>query len=762
MTIKRSFAAAFALGLLTVAWVAAGFIQSGSWLALAMTGAIGAGFLVGARELHQYRGATAGLAQALAQGPLPPASLAEWLERVPAGLRSAVRQRVEGERGALPGPALTPYLVGLLVMLGMLGTFLGLVVTFKGAVFALEASTDLQAVRAALAEPIKGLGLSFGASVAGVAASAMLGLMSAVCRRERLDVARQLDARIATELRPFSLVHQRQETFRALQLQAGALPEVAARLDALMDRIEQRSQQLDEQLLQRQSQLQQEVTQAYTRLASTVGTALQDSLVAATRAAGDSIQPVVARAMTQMVQDTQGLHERLGASAQAQVDSLSQRFAEQLATVQAQLARTHAGQAQGEQQRLQAWTEALQATAAHLQAQWQRAAEQALAQQQSVTEAMAQSAQQAREAVTQSVLDLNANLAQSTVKVSEQLAQSAVKVNEQLAQSTLQVSEDLTQSARAVSESVKQSALQVSGSVEQSALEVTERASAQAGRTLDDVSQLLARSEDLVRSRVESEARWTGEHGQRMAQMADLWRTELSALREAEERRGEAAVGRLGELQAAVAQHLATLGTALEAPLSRLLHTASEVPQAAAGIIARLREEMSQLADRDNQALQERTALMAQLGTLLQSVNQASGEQRAAIESLVASASHVMEQAGAQFAQVLQAQSGQAADAAAHVGASAVELASLAEAFGHSVQGFQAGNDKLVESLQRIEASINRSTARSDEQLAYYVAQAREVIDLSIASQQGLVDHLRQLQGRPASTEPVVLADGTA
>ncbi len=740
MTIKRSFAAAFALGLLTVAWVAAGFIQSGSWLALAMTGAIGAGFLVGARELHQYRGATAGLAQALAQGPLPPASLAEWLERVPAGLRSAVRQRVEGERGALPGPALTPYLVGLLVMLGMLGTFLGLVVTFKGAVFALEASTDLQAVRAALAEPIKGLGLSFGASVAGVAASAMLGLMSAVCRRERLDVARQLDARIATELRPFSLVHQRQETFRALQLQAGALPEVAARLDALMDRIEQRSQQLDEQLLQRQSQLQQEVTQAYTRLASTVGTALQDSLVAATRAAGDSIQPVVARAMAQMAQDTQGLHERLGASAQAQVDTLSQRFAEQLATVQAQLARTHAGQAQGEQQRLQAWTEALQATAAHLQAQWQRAAEQALAQQQSVTEAMAQSAQQAREAVTQSVLDLNENLAQSTVKVSEQLAQSAVKVNEQLAQSTLQVS----------------------GSVEQSALEVTERASAQAGRTLDDVSQLLARSEDLVRSRVESEARWTGEHGQRMAQMADLWRTELSALREAEERRGEAAVGRLGELQAAVAQHLATLGTALEAPLSRLLHTASEVPQAAAGIIARLREEMSQLADRDNQALQERTALMAQLGTLLQSVNQASGEQRAAIESLVASASHVMEQAGAQFAQVLQAQSGQAADAAAHVGASAVELASLAEAFGHSVQGFQAGNDKLVESLQRIEASINRSTARSDEQLAYYVAQAREVIDLSIASQQGLVDHLRQLQGRPASTEPVVLADGTA
>jgi hypothetical protein len=35
---------------------------------------------------------------------------------------------------------------------------------------------------------------------------------------------------------------------------------------------------------------------------------------------------------------------------------------------------------------------------------------------------------------------------------------------------------------------------------------------------------------------------------------------------------------------------------------------------------------------------------------------------------------------------------------------------------------------------------------RSDEQLAYYVAQAREVIDLSISSQQGIVDDLRRLR----------------
>jgi hypothetical protein len=47
-------------------------------------------------------------------------------------LRNAVRLRVEGERVAMPGPALTPYLVGLLVLLGMLGTLLGMVATLRG------------------------------------------------------------------------------------------------------------------------------------------------------------------------------------------------------------------------------------------------------------------------------------------------------------------------------------------------------------------------------------------------------------------------------------------------------------------------------------------------------------------------------------------------------------------------------------------------------------------------------------------------------
>jgi hypothetical protein len=101
------------------------------------------------------------------------------------------------------------------------------------------------------------------------------------------------------------------------------------------------------------------------------------------------------------------------------------------------------------------------------------------------------------------------------------------------------------------------------------------------------------------------------------------------------------------------------------------------------------------------------------------------------------------------------AQAHRSEDVAAQVSGSAIELAALGEAFGHGVQLFAATNEKLIDSLQRMEAAVSQSMQRSDEQLAYYVAQAREVIDLSISSQQGIVDDLRRLrsdQKRPAES----------
>src|SRR5690606_23961965 len=184
----------FATGLAAVGWIGAGYVGS-HLLALSVTVLVAIVYLAGAWELYRSRRAALTLRQALSELSEPPPDLDAWLSRLHPSLRNAVRLRIEGARVALPGPSLTPYFVGLLVLLGMLGTFLGMVATLRGTGLALESATDLQAIRASLAAPVKGLGFAFGTSVAGVGTSAMLGLLSALCRRDRARVVRQLDTR---------------------------------------------------------------------------------------------------------------------------------------------------------------------------------------------------------------------------------------------------------------------------------------------------------------------------------------------------------------------------------------------------------------------------------------------------------------------------------------------------------------------------------------------------------------------------------------
>jgi hypothetical protein len=794
---------AFVLGLAAIIWVGAGFVGSNP-IALTMMLAIAVTYLLGAWEIRRYQGLTRGLSAALGQVPTPLAQLTDWLPSVPGPLQFAVRQRIEGERAALPGMSLTPYLIGLLVMFGMLGTFLGMVVTFKGAVFALEGSADLQAIRAALAAPIKGLGFAFGTSVAGVATSAMLGLMSALVRRDRLGVVRQLDASIATVFHPFTLAFQRNASFAAMQAQAGTLPAVVDQLQALMTQLEQRSQTLDEQLQSRQDLFHKEAAEAYKGLGQSVAQSLHDSLTTSARLAGETIQPAVAYAMKAIAEESTRLHMRVGESVQTQLRGLSEEFGSATRTVTEQwdLALERQSSAQSEMvggldQALKAFNETFEQRSQTLLGQLVDAMGQQLGEQ--------RQAEQAKQSAWVDTLQTQARASGDLVR---QLEDTLVGFNasfEQRAHALLAevvAAMGRTQAEQTQAEQLRQvewrQALQtmatelqgewqtagrqnlaqheeVSAALAQAANSIQQSAAEQARQTQENMARLLESSEAMVKARHEAETQWAAQQGERMDQLAALWRSELAALRaqeqergekaqarlvdwqdgltaqlqtlrREEDQRGEAAIGRLGELQAAMATHLATLGEALEAPMSRLLDTASEAPKAAAEVIGQLRQEMSHLTERDNLALQERTALMEQLGSLLQSVEHATGEQRMAIESLVSSATGVLDQVSQQFRATLDAQAANTNEAADRVAGSAADLASLGEAFQHGVELFSESNQKLVDKLQGVEGAIAQNMARSDEQLAYYVAQAREVIDLSISAQQGIVEDLRRLR----------------
>jgi len=788
---RYAFHIAFGLGALAVLWVAAA-VAASHWLVLTMSAVIAGVYVFGAVELRHYRGTTAALNHALSNVPPHLQNLHDWLITVPSGLQNTIRQRVEGERVGLPGPALTPYLVGLLVMLGMLGTFLGMVVTLNGAVFALESSSSVASIRAAFSEPIKGLGLAFGTSVAGVATSAMLGLMSSLARRERAQASQVLDTLVATRLRAFSLVHQRQETFLALQQQSQALPQVVQQLQGLMTHMAETSQQLNERLLTNQQSFHAQVHTAYTDLAHSVDQSLRSTLSQSMQLASDGIRPVVEATMTQLSEQAQTMNERLLLNAQQQLAQMQTQLAATAATVaqtstetlvrheqastqmsdrvgqtldafklnfelSAQTLVDKIGAAQTEQlslhssadqQRLQSWQNALEQMTTSLHTAWQSAGSQTLAQQQAICNALGETAQAIQ---TNAQNHSNQTLADISRMHSDSAAADQARLDAWKAalDSTALNLAQQWQSAGAQNLAQQQT---ICDTLTRTAQEITTHTQAQATQTLAEITRLMASSEALMRERITSEAQWTAGHEQRTAELSALLRLELSALRDAEELRGQHAVDRLNELQNAVTVHLTTLGTALENPITRLIETASQAPQAAADVIAQLRQEMSVSVARDNALLEERTRILGTLGTLLDAINHASKEQRAVIDAMVTTSQVTLSQASSEFQQHVVAETDKLGDIAAQVTASAVDVASLGETFGFAVRSFSETNEKLMANLQRIEQAIEKSMTRSDEQLAYYVAQAREIIDMSIGSQQDVLEALQKRQEKGADS----------
>ncbi|MDN7426169.1 chemotaxis protein [Burkholderia sp. AU16741] len=922
----------FVAGLLAVGWIGAGYVASNP-LAAAVTLLIGACYVAGAWELLRYRQATATLSHAVAGLTEPPAKLDTWLDMLHPGLRGAVRARVEGARVALPGPALTPYLVGLLVLLGMLGTLLGMVVTLKGTGAALESATDLDAIRASLIAPVKGLGFAFGTSIAGVATSAMLGLLSALVRRERIDAAQQLDAKIATTLRVHSSAHQRDESFRLLQRQADVMPALVDRLQTMMTTLEARSVALHDRQLESQQAFFDRTERAYAGLASNVGDALKESAAESARVAGAALQPVVAATMTGLAQEMAALRDTVTGAVQRQLDGLTNGFekttgnvtavwnraideqrqagnavAQQLQTTlgqftdtfaqrssdlldgvatrlestegrlsaawrdalarQEQVGETLAGQharaldeaaatferhsaatlaamqeshaglqsqlAARDEERLAAWNDSLAAMAAKLGEEWQRAGVHSAGRQQEICDALAQTTRDL--AAQASTFERRSNDLLTTIRDSHTGLQSQLAARDEERLSAWNHS--LTAMAAKLGEEWQRAGVHSAGRQQEicDALAQTTRDLAAQASTFEQ------RSNDLLTTIRDSHTGLQSQLAARDEERLSAWNDSLTAmaakLGEEWQRAGVHSAGRQQEICDALAQttrdlaaqastfeqrsndllttirdshtglqsqlaardeerlaawndSLAAMAAALRDEwartsaqaaarqqdicdtltrtangitaqaqvhasdtineISRLVQAASEAPKAAADVVAELRQRLSDSMVRDTAMLEERSRLLATLETLLGAVNHASTEQRTAIDALVSTSADLLDRVGARFNDTVDAETRKLDSVAAQVTAGAVEVASLGDAFGTAVQVFGESNDKLLTHLQRIEAALEKSLARSDEQLEYYVAQAREVIDLSVMSQKQIVEDLQQLAGRRAS-----------
>ncbi|OJA55080.1 DUF802 domain-containing protein [Burkholderia ubonensis] len=762
----------FMAGLVAVCWIGAGYVASNPPAAV-VTLLIAACYLAGAAELLRYRQATATLAGAVNGLSGPPPALDAWLDTLHPSLRGAVRARIEGARAALPGPSLTPYLVGLLVLLGMLGTLLGMVVTLKGTGAALESATDLDAIRASLIAPVKGLGYAFGTSIAGVATSAMLGLLSALVRRDRLDASQQLDAKVATTLRVHSHAHQREESFRLLQKQADVMPALVERLQTMMTAIDARSAALHEQQIASQQAFFDRTEQAYARLASSVGQSLQDSAAESARVAGAALQPVMETTMAGLAREMTVLRDAVTHAVERQLDGLSSGFEATTANVtgiwnraldehrrssEAAAGHLHAALGQFTDMFAQRSTDLLDGVATRLEATEQRMADgwqQALARQEQVGETLAGHNARALEAAAATFEQHSASLlrtiGESHTSLQGELAsrdeQRLAAWRESLAAMAAAMRDDLAQTSahhasrqQAICDALAKTATDIGTQ--------TSMFEQHSASLLNTMRESHANLQTELASRDEQRlAAWSASLAEMAAKLSDEWAQTSAQAASRQQDICDTLARTANDITAQAQAHASDT----IAEISRLVQAASEAPKAAAEVVAELRQRLSDSMVRDTAMLDERSRLLATLETLLDAVNHASTEQRGAVDALVRTSADLLDRVGARFNDTVDAETRKLDAVAAQVTAGAVEVASLGDAFGMAVQVFGESNDKLLSHLQRIEAALEKSLARSDEQLEYYVAQAREVIDLSMMSQKQIVEDLQQLAGRRAS-----------
>ena len=773
------YPAIFVVGLIAVCWVGAGYVGTNT-LALSVALLIGACYCAGGLELHRYRQATATLDRALAELSAPPADLSEWLGRLHPSLRNAARLRIEGERVALPAPALTPYLVGLLVLLGMLGTLLGMMTTLRGTGLALESAADLQAIRESIAAPVAGLGFAFGTSIAGVAASAMLGLLSALSRRERAQAAQRLDVAIATTLRAYSQTHRREEAFKLLQRQAEMMPTLVDRLQEMTAAIERQNLLAHERQMARQDAFHDKTEAVFAQLAASVERSLQDSIGESARAAGAALQPIMQTTMAAIADETRSLQATVSDAVQQQMDGLSAGFATTTTRVteiwsEALVDQRRCNEAlaqdlgktldgftarfdQGAAGLLDTVSARFDATADNAVEAWNGA----LSRQLSAHQDMAAQNQQAQlaaakawnEALSQ---QLGANEAMAARNEQAQLA-AAKAWNEALSQQ-LGANEAMAarnEQAQLAAAKAWSEALSQQLDANEAMAARNQQALAAAAATFESHAASLVRASEQSHAQLQTTlesrdeqrlAAWTGAFDSMAASLGERW-----------EHSGEHAAQRQREIcdtLARTAQEITAQSQSQAqdtiAEISRLVDAASQAPKAAAEVVAELRQKLSDSMVRDTAMLDERNRLLATLETLLDAVNHASTEQRVAVDALVVTSADLLDRVGTRFTDHIEAETGKLGATAAQISVGAVEVASLSDAFAAAVQQFGESNELLTARLQGVETALDKSLARSDEQLAYYVAQAKEVIDLSMLAQKQIIQDIQQLAQQPAA-----------
>ncbi len=644
------------------------------------------------------------------------------LDDVDGALRPFLRSHLERDPMPAQVPVFAPFLVGLLVLLGLLGTFLGLFETLGGARAALETGGDIDSLRAGLTRPMGGLMRSFGTSAAGVAASAMLGLGAVFVRRAARRLDESIHAACAGPLAHLSASRRQLVALEELAEQGRALPDAVASLrDAVhaLDGLASAHRAANDALREAGSKEIAEVRQTLSKdaqallarvdeLSRRVDAARADEAKAAAERDDkrEVAQAELAKRWAEGHAKTADALTKAASEAGTAVASRLENLALRLESLEGRLAERDAQVAERSEQAVRA---VVAATADELRG---------------VSEGLSTLESTWREAHAEAARRQETELRHAVEAVREALAGTAEEVAVRAAQATEPV---LTRAAQATREAASEHLNELRAMAEHDAALRRADEEARAARSGEAIDRVLARiEEDASTRRAEEDARAARTdaaantllarleaeaQSRREADAALIARVvaESTRLREADEARVArvlAGVEKLAEAQRAVADEAASRdATRAEQLATVAAHVEKELGRASEA----LRAEAALTSERETRRESQLRALVEALGGAAGSVGEAAGRQAQALEGLVEEARERLVVAEARTAEKLDALLAKVADA---VEAQRERLADLERALADRHEGHvRELSDEMLKRTEALGAGLAETGA---------------------------------------------------
>ncbi|MDB4986803.1 MAG: putative rane protein, partial [Myxococcaceae bacterium] len=675
-------------------------------------------------------------------GKLPASPSEATVDAASPVLSALLRARLEQAPMPNLGESVAPFLTGLLVMLGLLGTLLGLFETVRGASLALTGSTDVDALRRSLTTPIEGLTRSFGCSAAGISASAMLGLAVALVRRREGRVLRAVQRYAAGPLRVLSPVRRQARAVEQLAGQGSALPnasialeKVGTQLGALSERLiaqqeaalETQKRALSELLSGLRADLSQVAADAGSSLHQRVAPLLQDSLTrmdetvrgqasALAEVARELARELSADACARRAEAGEWLSTMAERSAQAESARSQARQAE-LATLSA-LANKTLQEAEGRERTLGAhWDALISKVDAQLAAARNEEAER--------LGRLDTLSQRVGDELSRLSAELGAQVAErrESERSHDERARMAA---DQLAVSAGALGAGIERQERALEQLVERLPPLFS-----EAAELAQRSAADAlGKLVDSSQAQLAHGASAMGESLAKLVETTDTRLERVSKLLSDELTDRLSSESAHDERARAALHRLEQSSGLLDTSIARQGAGVEELVERVGGLLAQLTEAAQAKAEATLARLSAQAD-------EQAARFAKLSSALESGR---AEHARGLEDQLSSHATLLEERLGKTSALVQ-------EAAASWQASTVEMQAVADLFAKSVDRQREASDAWLESLGEVEGAVERAGKHAArDALADQLASTQEVFARQLQFQRELFEQLRSLR----------------